>query len=261
VQQDPRTRVSAPAIGLIVTGGLGAITALLFLMIVAFGGAVALAGKDAANDLPGFGVSAVWMLVCLAASGLIAYAGWQMRQLKSWGLSMAGAIVAMIPCISLCCLLGLPIGIWAILVLIDEDIKRAFATGGAYVPPPGGFGPPPGGFDPPSGGFTPPPGPRPGSPPPPPPPPPASSSGPLFGGPNEPPAPRSSGPSGGYAEPPTGSPYSGGSGPAPSTGPEPSTLPDPSPLPPSPPPPSSPLQSQTPPAPPRPDDDIRHLPG
>ena len=53
---------------------------------------------------------------------------------------MAGAIVAMLPC-SGCCLLGLPIGIWAIIVLIDSDVKRAF-NGGA-----GGYGGPAGGYD------------------------------------------------------------------------------------------------------------------
>ena len=85
----------------------------------------------------GFGV------ISLALSALVAYAGWQMRQLRNWGLSMAGAIVAMIPC-SGCCLLGLPIGIWAIVVLIDNDVKRAFRGGpvGGYGGPTGGYGGP-----------------------------------------------------------------------------------------------------------------------
>jgi hypothetical protein len=70
----------------------------------------------------GFGV------ISLALSAFVTYAGWQMRQLRGWGLSMAGAIAAIIPC-SGCCILGLPIGIWAIVVLIDADIKRAFNEG------------------------------------------------------------------------------------------------------------------------------------
>jgi len=172
VQNDPRTRVSAPAVGLMVTGALGAVSALIFLLMLAFGGIVALAGQDAANDLPGIGVSAVWMLIGLAVSGFVVYAGMQMRQLQGWGLSLAGAIVAMIPCISPCCILGLPIGIWAILVLIDNDVKGAFGVGGGGMPP-GGYGPPPGGYGPPPGspgGYGPAPGePPPGGPPPPPP--------------------------------------------------------------------------------------------
>jgi len=168
VQNDPRTRVSAPAVGLIVTGGLGAAIALLYVMLSAIGGLAALAGRDAARELPGVGVSMVMSVFWLAIAGFIIYAGLQMRQLNGWGLSMAGAIVAMIPCISPCCLLGLPIGIWAILVLIDDEVKRAFGAGG-FGPPPGGYGPPdsghnppPGGYGPPSGGFGVPPSPPPG---------------------------------------------------------------------------------------------------
>ena len=108
------------------------------------GGVAALAGKDAASALPGVGVMVVLSVVGLAVSGFVAYAGWQMRQMQGWGLAMAGAIVAMIPCISPCCLLGIPIGIWAILVLIDDEVKQAFAQGGNFGPPPGGYTPPPG---------------------------------------------------------------------------------------------------------------------
>jgi hypothetical protein len=238
-----------------VTGGLGAVVGLLSIVLFAIGGVAALAGKDAASALPGVGIMLVSSVVGLAISGFVGYAGWQMRQMNGWGLSMAGAILAMIPCLSPCCLLGLPIGIWAILVLIDEEVKQAFGSGGDFVPPPGGFGPPPGSYAPPSGGFSPPSGPPPGppsgppsGPPPGPPsgPPPGPPPGPPSGGfgppPGSPPSP--SGPSGGFADPPS-STNPGGSGPAPSTFPPPSRLPDASPLPPSPPPPS-PLSSLPP---------------
>jgi uncharacterized membrane protein len=160
VQQDPATRVSAPAVGLIVTGALGLIISLVLLAFTAFGSMVALLGEDAANDLPGFGMSAIWMLVNLVVTAFMIYAGLQMRKLQGWGLSIAASVLAMIPCINPCCLLGLPIGIWAILVLIDADVKRAFDAGntGPYDAPPGSYGTPP----PPS---------RPPGPPPPPPPP------------------------------------------------------------------------------------------
>jgi hypothetical protein len=49
----------------------------------------------------------------------------QMMRLQSHGMATAAAVVAMLPC-NLCCLLGLPIGIWALVVLLREDVKRAF---------------------------------------------------------------------------------------------------------------------------------------
>jgi hypothetical protein len=50
-----------------------------------------------------------------------------MKKLKNWNLAMAGSILAMIPCISPCCIMGLPIGIWAVIVLMKPEIKSAFS--------------------------------------------------------------------------------------------------------------------------------------
>ena len=60
-----------------------------------------------------------WLLVLLAAV--------QMKGLRSFGFAMTGAILAMIPC-NVCCLLGLPFGIWALVVLNRPDVKSAFVS-------------------------------------------------------------------------------------------------------------------------------------
>jgi hypothetical protein len=51
-----------------------------------------------------------------------------MKKLESYSFAMAAAIIAMIPCISPCCLLGLPFGIWALVVLGDGSVKAAFQS-------------------------------------------------------------------------------------------------------------------------------------
>ena len=133
MQQDPATRVSAPAIGLMVAGGLGAAWTLLWMLFIGIFGVAALADPDARAALPGVGLWMAVGVVSLALSGLTIYGGWQMRQLRGWGLSLTGAVAAMLPCAG-CCILGLPMGIWALIVLIDNDVKRSFdggATGGA----------------------------------------------------------------------------------------------------------------------------------
>jgi hypothetical protein len=48
-----------------------------------------------------------------------------MKRLENYGFALTGAIVAMVPC-SGCCLLGLPFGIWALVVLSDSSVKEAF---------------------------------------------------------------------------------------------------------------------------------------
>ncbi len=65
-------------------------------------------------------------IVALIASGLIVMAGARMRILRGYGFAMMGAILAVIPCISPCCLLGLPFGIWALIVLANPEVRAAF---------------------------------------------------------------------------------------------------------------------------------------
>jgi hypothetical protein len=54
--------------------------------------------------------------------------GIRMRSLHSYGLSVAGAISAAIPCITCSgtCCFGEIIGIWALVVLLNADVKAAF---------------------------------------------------------------------------------------------------------------------------------------
>jgi hypothetical protein len=46
-------------------------------------------------------------------------------RLQYFGLVMAAVIVAMLPC-QCCCLLGLPFGIWALVVLNKPEVKSQF---------------------------------------------------------------------------------------------------------------------------------------
>lgn len=48
----------------------------------------------------------------------------QMIRMKGWGTAKAGAIAALVPC-SVCCL-NMPLGIWALIVLNQPDVRRQF---------------------------------------------------------------------------------------------------------------------------------------
>ena len=190
VQPNPAARVSAPAIALIVTGGLSAATTLFLMLLIAVGGLASIGDPEIRDALPGIGVLAGVGVFKLLIDLLTIYAGLEMRKLQHWTVCLAGSIGAMLPC-TFCCILGLPMGIWALIVLLDDDVKRVFDGGGpppgGYGPPPGGYGPPPGGSGPPPGGYGPPPGdsgpPSGGSVPPP------GGYGPPPGAPQQPPQP------------------------------------------------------------------------
>lgn len=63
----------------------------------------------------------------LVSQCLILASSISMLRLRGWNISVAGAIVAIIPCFSgICCLLQLPMGIWMLIVLLNERVKTVF---------------------------------------------------------------------------------------------------------------------------------------
>ncbi len=77
------------------------------------------------GDIEDVVITAIGSFVLLIPYGLILYGTTQMKQLKSYHLSVAISILAMLPC-SGCCIIGLPVGIWSLVVLLKPDIRAAF---------------------------------------------------------------------------------------------------------------------------------------
>lgn len=128
---DPRLQISGPSVGLLITGILGVVIELTSFIAGFFGtGLLALMDE---NDLPeqlesvlnGSFLTASSFVGLLIAVFLV-YASVKMKELNQWGLCMAAAVLAMIPCISPCCVVGLPIGIWCLTVLTKPYVKAAF---------------------------------------------------------------------------------------------------------------------------------------
>lgn len=74
---------------------------------------------------PGGGL--VLAVAILAANIAIVLGAVKMIKQKAWGLALTASILAVIPCISPCCVIGIPFGIWAIVVLINADVKASFS--------------------------------------------------------------------------------------------------------------------------------------
>jgi phage FluMu protein Com len=124
------SRVAGPAIALIVTGALGIVGQVLGLIVnlVQLGGGMGRAGQQ---QMPvmfsgGFGVFSA--MVGLIFGIVVVMGAVKMKNLESYGFAMAAAVMAMVPCLSPCCLLGLPFGIWALVVLSDAGVKAAFRS-------------------------------------------------------------------------------------------------------------------------------------
>jgi hypothetical protein len=51
----------------------------------------------------------------------------KMQKLQNYQFALTASIVAMVPCISPCCIFGLPLGIWALVVLNKPEVKSQFS--------------------------------------------------------------------------------------------------------------------------------------
>ncbi len=130
---DYLSKIKPPAIGLIVAGSLNFVTALIILL----SGLVRLAGGSGGETLPVRGAERFGYLVATAfiygssffaliVSPLVVYGAIQMMQAKSYKLAKTSAILAVIPFVSCCFVIGVPLGIWALIVLSKSEAKTLF---------------------------------------------------------------------------------------------------------------------------------------
>ena len=126
------SQVIGPAIGLIVTAVLGFVAAISGTLwnLLATGASFRQPGMppEMEHYVRVFSGSAgvIGGIVGIIVAGLILFGALKMKKCENYGWAMTASIVAMIPCISPCCLVGLPIGIWALVVLSKPEVKSAF---------------------------------------------------------------------------------------------------------------------------------------
>jgi hypothetical protein len=67
-------------------------------------------------------------LISIIVAPVIIYGGIQMLKARKYSLAMFAAILALIPVSSICCIPGIPIGIWALVVLRDPEVRAIFES-------------------------------------------------------------------------------------------------------------------------------------
>jgi hypothetical protein len=126
-----RDRVNGPAIGLIATAVIGFVVAAGALLQAMLGTAIAMP-PDVPPEFRKFlegmtgALGFVNAIFAAALSTVILMGGLKLRKLQSFGLCIAAAIIALVPCISPCCCIGLPVGIWVLVVMNSADVKPYF---------------------------------------------------------------------------------------------------------------------------------------
>ena len=139
---EAKEKVKAPGILLMVSGIINALLGVIggVSMPVIFFGMRGEIEKELANDpemtpeimdfvINMYGYGGIGFAVLSVLIGIVVVVGaLRMLSLRSWGLAMFAAILSVIPCLQSCCLLSLPVGIYAIVVLNDSGVRAAFKT-------------------------------------------------------------------------------------------------------------------------------------
>jgi hypothetical protein len=132
VSVNAAAQINGPSIALMVMAGLGGGIQLLSLAVNLLGvglGAVDAGGGAGPTDaLFMGGIAIVSSGIGIVVAGVIMYGAIKMRSLESYSLSMVSTILAMVPCTSPCCLIGIPIGVWALVILNRPEVKAAFRS-------------------------------------------------------------------------------------------------------------------------------------
>jgi len=123
--QIARDKVRGPATGLKVVAALYAVGAVVGIVLNALGVGMGAMEEQQAYAAMSGAVGIVVALIVLAYSVFIWIAAGKMADLKSYNQALIASILAMLPC-TLCCIVGLPIGIWSVVVLSNGEVKSAF---------------------------------------------------------------------------------------------------------------------------------------
>jgi hypothetical protein len=130
VERPLHDQIRLPAIMLIVIGGIDAVLALLWVLSVCYGLATgrtqAVMSAGGADYSAGYVTGELLGLVGVFGAPLVLVGGIRMLLGRSYALSQSAAVLAMIPGVSCCFVLGIPAGIWALVTLHRPGIRAAF---------------------------------------------------------------------------------------------------------------------------------------
>lgn len=128
------SRVTGPAIALMVLGVFGIVIYAASLIKLGVLGLDAVmpaelrkmpevAAMPQESLVAGFVLGVSFSLV---VNILLLLGGLSMKNLGSYAMAMVGVIIGLVPCMSPCCPLPLPFAIWALVVMCDPTVRRAF---------------------------------------------------------------------------------------------------------------------------------------
>lgn len=131
-----RGKVLAPAIALIVVAGLG-LLASLFNVIFALTAAPIPPDPNAPEFIRALNQNTTGPTTAIIQGSfallnvLIIAGGVQMARMEMRAFAIVASVLAMLNAGTCCCILGLPVGIWSLVILLLPDVAAAFRAKGS----------------------------------------------------------------------------------------------------------------------------------
>jgi hypothetical protein len=123
-------KVKGPAIAIMVFGGLGILACIAGLLMNLLGTGMGALGGHGSGDKIGAlmsgGIGIASNALGLLIYGAAIFGGLKMSKLESYTMAWVGTAAVALPC-SCCCFIGIPIAIWSAVVLMNDEVKNAFA--------------------------------------------------------------------------------------------------------------------------------------
>lgn len=119
-------RVSPPAIAMLVVSALSLL--LLAVSIVSDPLRALCEACDIRLGEPHALVNAfdlLYRLFMMAVAAMVLIGSLQLLRRRSWVMGLTAAVLLLVPCLGPCCPLGMPIGAWALYVLLRPDVRQA----------------------------------------------------------------------------------------------------------------------------------------
>ena len=132
---DVRRKLQLPATGLIIVGALNAMSGVL-LILGRIASLVNGPQREITNEARrlGYLTAIIFIplvsLISILAAPVIIYGGIQMLKARRYSIALLAATLALVPLSSICCIPGIPIGIWALIVLRDPEVRACLESPG-----------------------------------------------------------------------------------------------------------------------------------
>ena len=123
-------RVQIPAVGMIVAAGIDALFAVALATLSALDISMIDPWMRQGERYTAAAEGGFLIVLCVAGlmiDAVIVIGATKMMKLESYSFAVAAALLSIIPCLSSpCIILGMPFGIWALVVLMDPRVKASF---------------------------------------------------------------------------------------------------------------------------------------